>query len=117
MHIYIHIYLYVRGYKCIFIFVDIYILIYADESSGRTALHYASYCGNTAMIKLLLEKGADAEAKDMVSPLCTNIYSTLIFVIFYMNLINAHIYPYLFVFTWIKIYIYICGYIHTHICR
>jgi hypothetical protein len=89
LYAYVYTYLCVLRYKYIQIFVDKYILIYADESSGRTALHYASYCGQTAMIKLLLEKGADTGAKDMV----TYIH---IYICIYIR-INMYIYTDIFI--------------------
>ena len=34
------------------------------DSSGKTALHHASYCNSTAVAKKLLESGADVGSKD-----------------------------------------------------
>lgn len=33
----------------------------------QTALHYAAKQGNTEIVKILLEKGAEIEAKDFIS--------------------------------------------------
>ena len=41
-----------------------YVKFNAEDKNGRTALHWAARLGNEAMVRPLLEKGADSKAKE-----------------------------------------------------